>query len=207
MALWSLFRPNLQFLEPGPLVDADLELVEPSRRHVDEVLAACRHPLTVAEAPDMARVSRAGLVRFIDATPFGHLPGRPDRDPSPAYHFWMRLSDAHGPDDVPIRMAGGIGLRIGDTPNLRRYIGHVGYNVYPAARGRHLAERATRLLLPLARRHGLSAVWITCNPDNRPSHRTCQRLGATYVDTVDLPATHDLYTRGERQKCRYRLDL
>jgi tagatose 1,6-diphosphate aldolase len=119
----------------------------------------------------------------------------------------MRLTNAHGPGDIPIRMAGGIGLRIGDTPNLRQFIGHVGYNVYPAARGRHLAERATRLLLPLARRHGLTTLWITCNPDNVPSHRTCQRLGATYVDTVDLPLNHDLYVRGERKKCRYRLEL
>jgi tagatose 1,6-diphosphate aldolase len=112
-----------------------------------------------------------------------------------------------GMPDVPIRMAGGIGLRIGDTPNLRQYIGHVGYNVYPAARGYHLAERATRLLLPLARRHGMDMVWITCNPDNTPSHRTCQRLGAVYVNTVDLPSKHPLFIRGERQKCRYRLDL
>jgi predicted acetyltransferase len=207
MPLWSLFRPTLQFLDPGPLVDGELELVEPSRRYLDDVLAACRHPTTLAEAPEMARVTRQGLTRFLDNTPFGHVPGRPGKDPSPAYHFWMRLANVHGPDDVPIRMAGGIGLRIGDTPNLRQFIGHVGYNVYPAARGHHLAERATRLLLPLARRHGLSTLWITCNPENVPSHRTCQRLGATYVDTVDLPPNHDLYVRGERQKCRYRLEL
>jgi len=207
MPLWSLFRPTLQFLDAGPLIDGDLELVEPSRRYLEDVLAACRHPTTLAGAPDMARVTRQGLIRFLDNTPFGHVAGRPGKDPSPAYHFWMRLTNAHGPGDIPIRMAGGIGLRIGDTPNLRQFIGHVGYNVYPAARGRHLAERATRLLLPLARRHGLTTLWITCNPDNVPSHRTCQRLGATYVDTVDLPLNHDLYVRGERKKCRYRLEL
>ncbi len=204
MPLWSLFRPAFQFLEPGPLVDGTLELVEPNRRYVDDLLSACRHPTTLAEAPDMARVTRQGLNHFLDNTPFGHHPGHPNREPPPAYHFWMRLGER---SDLPIRMAGGIGLRIGDTPNLRRYIGHVGYNVYPAARGHHLAERATRLLLPLARRHGLSSLWITCNPDNQPSHRTCQRLGATYVDTVDVPSNHPLYRRGEKKKCRYRLDL
>ncbi len=207
MPLWSLFRPSFQFIDAGPWADRDLALVEPNRRYVDEVLTACRHPTTLAEAPDMARVTRQGLTHFLNDAPAGRHPGRPERDRAPAYHFWMRLAQAHGPDDAPIRMAGGVGLRIGDTPNLRQYLGHVGYNVYPAARGRHLAERSTRLLLPLARRHGLACVWITCNPDNRPSHRTCQRLGATYVDTVALPVGHELYVRGEREKCRYRLDL
>ena len=35
-----------------------------------------------------------------------------------------------------------------------------------------------RLLLPLARRHGLQTVWITCNPDNWASRRTCELAGA-----------------------------
>ncbi len=200
---WSLFRPTFQFLDPGPLVDGELTLVPPAPRDVDDVLAACRHPTTVAAAPDMARITRSGLTHFLNSAPDGHHPGRLGRDPAPAYHFWMRLAG----DDAPLRMAGGINLRIGRTPNLVRYIGHVGYNVYPAARGRHLAERATRLLLPLARRHGMGTLWITCNPDNAASHRTAQRAGAVYVDTVDVPPTHELYGRGERQKCRYRLDL
>ena len=189
------------------MTDGQLTLVEPSLAQVNEVLAACGHPATLSEAPDMARVTRAGLTQFLNAAPAGHHSGQLDRDPAPAYHFWMRLADAADADGRPIRMAGGINLRLGRTPNLLRYIGHVGYNVYPAARGRHLAERAARLLLPLARRHGMAELWITCNPDNAASHRTIQRLGGRYVDTVDLPRTHELYARGERQKCRYRVEL
>ena len=30
-----------QFLDPGPLIDRELELVAPAVRNVDEVLAAC----------------------------------------------------------------------------------------------------------------------------------------------------------------------
>jgi tagatose 1,6-diphosphate aldolase len=203
MPFWSLFRPTFQFLDAGRLIDGDLELVKPDGRYAEDVLAACRHPTTLAEAPDMARVTRQGLNHFLDVAPAGHHPGHSGRGQAPAYHFWMRTTPAAGRP----AMAGGIGLRIGDSADLRRYIGHIGYNVYPFARGHRLAERSARLLLPLARRHGMSAVWITCNPDNAASHRTCQRLGATYVDTVDLPETHELYGRGERQKCRYRLDL
>jgi tagatose 1,6-diphosphate aldolase len=63
------------------------------------------------------------------------------------------------------------------------------------------------LLLPLARRHGLKDLWITCNPDNLASRRTCELAGAEFVEIVDLPANSGMYRRGDRQKCRYRLDL
>ena len=87
------------------------------------------------------------------------------------------------------------------------YSGNVGYHVYPPARGRHFAERASRLLFGLARRHGMERLWITCNPDNLASRRTCERLGMHLVDTVPVPDTDPLYARGDRLKCRYRLDL
>jgi predicted acetyltransferase len=100
-----------------------------------------------------------------------------------------------------------ITLRVGRSPPSELYYGHVGYHVFPAARGQHYAERACRLLLPLARRHGLNPLWITCNPDNLASRRTCERLGMRLVETVAVPGEDALYLRGEREKCRYRLDL
>jgi predicted acetyltransferase len=197
-----ILTTSFQFLEPFPLVDQELELVAPQRRYLDEVLAACRHPLTLQNSPDQSRVTRESLLDFLKAAPLGRHPGDSRGASAPSYHFWMRLNDAS-----PVRIAGGIGLRIGDSPNIVNLIGHIGYHVYPAVRGRHLAERSCRLLLPLARQHGLKALWITCNPDNLASRRTCERLGATLVDTVPVPTDHELYSRGERQKCRYRLDL
>jgi hypothetical protein len=32
-------------------------------------------------------------------------------------------------------------------------------------------------------------------------------MGAYLVDIVDLPSESAMYQKGERQKCRYRLDL
>jgi tagatose 1,6-diphosphate aldolase len=201
--MWPLLRPRFAFLDPGPLLDGELELIPPEMRYVEEVLAACRHPRTLTEAPELAKVTRQGLIHFLDTAPMGHHPGNSHLDKVPTYHFWMKLTGT----DRPLRIAGGIGLRIGDNANLRNYVGHLGYNVYPPARGRHLAERACRLLLPLARRHRLKRVWITCNPDNLASRRTCERLGGVYVDTVRVPVDHELYSRGEHEKCRYRLEL
>ncbi|MGB7156512.1 MAG: GNAT family N-acetyltransferase [Tepidisphaeraceae bacterium] len=191
------------FLEPGPLVDGDLELVPPNPIHLDDLLTTCRHPLTVRDAPKEAQTTRDALQRFLRAAPGGREPGDPSRGWMPSYHFWMKL---HG-SRLPVRIAGGIGLRIGTTDEIRRYAGHVGYHVYPPARGHHYAERACRMVLPLARAHGIGELWITVNPDNVASRRTCERLGATLVETILIPTDHPFYARGERAKCRYRIEL
>jgi predicted acetyltransferase len=127
-------------------------------------------------------------------------PGDPAINYVPAYKFKLMLRDQ--PEEI-----GNIELRIGNTDSIVLYGGHIAYGVEPAYRGQHYAARACRLLLPLARSHGLATIWITCNPDNFASRRTCKLAGATLIEIVDLPEDNDLYQRGERQKCRYRLDL
>ena len=118
---------------------------------------------------------------------------------SPAYKFEMRTT-------YGCRM-GNIDLRIGHTHNLITFGGHIGYRVEPAYRGHHYAARSCQLILPLARRHSINPVWITCNPDNTPSRRTCERIGGTLVEIVEIPPELDMYHEGERFKCRYRVDL
>jgi predicted acetyltransferase len=125
-------------------------------------------------------------------------PGDPSREWLPGYLFEMRVGG---------RRAGGLNLRVGNTRKIVMYAGHIGYAVEPEHRGHHYAERACRLILPLAKAHGLDTIWITCNPDNMPSRRTCERLGAEMVEIVPLPEGDDQYQAGDREKCRYRLDL
>jgi len=148
--------------------------------------------------------------RFLDPGPLvdGDLTLVPARrnPPDPAkgwvasYDFEMWVNDAGHP-------VGKVNFRAQDHPMLELYRGHIGYGVDPGHRGRHLAERSVRLLFPLMRRHGFASIWITCNPDNRPSRRTCERLGAELVEIIPLPSAEDMHSRGEREKCRYRLDL
>jgi predicted acetyltransferase len=116
----------------------------------------------------------------------------------PAYRFDMMIDGAR---------VGTVSLRIGDETRLVLYAGHIGYAVEPAWRGQGLAGRAVRLLYPLARAHGFAALWATCTPDNLASRRTLERLGAAYVETVPIPPDYESYPRGEREKCRYRIDL
>jgi predicted acetyltransferase len=118
----------------------------------------------------------------------------------PAYRFAMRID---GVDHA----VGRLGLRIGLNHTIDHYAGHIGYEVSPAFRGNRLAERSCRLVLPLARRHGFRDLWITCNPDNWPSRRTCERLGAEMIDIVDVPRESELYSPGNERKCRYLLSL
>jgi tagatose 1,6-diphosphate aldolase len=126
-------------------------------------------------------------------------PGDDARGLVPAYWFEMRLA---GTDE----RIGSITLRVGDTDHIVMYAGHVGYEVAPGHRGHRYAARALRLLFPLARSHELGPVWITCNPDNVASRRTCELAGGELVEVVDLPKRSDMYRRGERRKYRYRLD-
>ncbi|MFH1707442.1 MAG: GNAT family N-acetyltransferase [Planctomycetota bacterium] len=117
----------------------------------------------------------------------------------PAYIFSMR----HVPDGAHM---GDINLRIGDSEHIVMYAGHIGYGVDPAFRGRHYAARSCRLLLPLALRHNLDPLWITCNHDNLLSRRTCEIAGGVLVEIVPVPVNNPLYDQGDRFKCRYRFD-
>ena len=192
------------FLDPGPLIDDELQLVPPEQRWIDEVLASCAHPRTVRDAPADANMTRAKVLDFIRAAPLGRQGGDLPIGRVPAYHFWMRVPAGVG--DPPIRVVGGLGLRIGTNAELELYSGNIGYHVYPPARGRHFAERACRLVLPLARRHGMDRLWITCNPDNVASRRTCERLGARLVEIVPIPGDHPFRLRGETAKCRFLIE-
>lgn len=196
---------GFEFLNPGPLIDGELELIAPTLRLGEEFLAACHHPLTRRDAPSEASTTRERLLDFLSIAPGGRQPADLARGWAPVYHFWMYLNDSLGLP--PVRIAGGMGLRIGNTQEIELYSGHIGYHVYPPARGHHYSERACRLVLPLARRHGLSQLWITTNPDNYPSRRTCERLGAELVEVVTLPRDHPFRLRGETAKCRYLLKL
>lgn len=102
---------------------------------------------------------------------------------------------------------GEINFRAQNTHSLEMYGGHFAYSVLPEHRGHHYAARGVKLLLPLARRHGFTTIWITCNPDNWASRRTCERIGCTLVEIVPLPPQSDMYREGERAKCRYRIEL
>ena len=128
------------------------------------------------------------------------LRGYPDLGFVPAHRFDIV-------EETSDQTVGMITLRLGETPEIRLYAGHVGYAVNPEFQGHRYAARALSLLLALAWKVGMAELWVTCNPDNEASKRTCELAGGEYVETVQVPQSHTLYQRGMREKCRYRFDL
>src|SRR5688572_3663057 len=133
------------FLDPGPLIDAELSLIPPDVRYVDDWLLSAAHPLTRRDAPAEANTNRQKQLDFLKTAPGGHQSAEPGSGRLPAYHFWMKVDPV---GDPPLTIVGGCNLRIGTNPEIETYTGNIGYAVFPAARGHHYAERACRLMLP-----------------------------------------------------------
>ncbi|KAA0547146.1 GNAT family N-acetyltransferase [Bacillus sp. BGMRC 2118] len=123
------------------------------------------------------------------------VPGNPEKNWVPAYHFHLSLSGFSKP-------IGKIDIRIGNNENLY-YGGHIGYSVDEEYRGNHYAGKAVLLLRQVAEAHEMEKLIITCNPDNIASRKTCEYVGATLTKIVDVPSDSDLYERGEKEKCIY----
>ncbi|WP_158826087.1 GNAT family N-acetyltransferase [Mucilaginibacter lacusdianchii] len=90
-----------------------------------------------------------------------------------------------------------INLRSGDTDFLKMYGGQVGYRIDQAFWNMGYATKACILLKPSAIQNGFSCLWITYNPENIGSRRVCEKIGATFIEIVDLPVDSDMYKRGE----------
>jgi hypothetical protein len=127
------------------------------------------------------------------------IPADPIKGYCPGYEFEMRH-----PGELTVM--GTIRLRIDSALKLR-YPGHIGYEVKKKFRGHRYAARSCQLITPLARAHGLNAVWLTVDPKNVPSQKTCNIIGAKYVETVRIPKDHEMYAQGARFRRRYRLNV
>ena len=97
---------------------------------------------------------------------------------------------------------GYVSLRLGESPALY-YLGHIGYRVEPEYRGRHLAERSCRMMLPLIRRLGIRSLVITTNVENAPSRKTAERLECRLESIVPVPQEYRAICAGATHKCRY----
>jgi tagatose 1,6-diphosphate aldolase len=123
----------------------------------------------------------------------------PARKRVPAYCFFIV--------DVAGGTVGRCDLKIGYSDSLY-YSGHIGYEVFEEHRGHHYAAKACRLLFGLAKKHGMEYLYITCDPDNLPSRRTCEYLGGKLLEIAEVPDDHDLRTeKGHTHECVFRFDL
>ncbi len=196
---------SFQFLDPGSLIDRELQLIVPEARWTNEVLRTSAHPLGRGDPTSKPRVCRS---RIALRTPGGHFIRETSAGGVPQYLFWMRAYDLEYNPNIII--AGSISLRIGDSEGFAHVPGSYWLQrLAPRARGRHYAQRkpANSCSALPAGMDWESELWITCNPDNIASRKTQSDSAAEHVETVSLPRDHVLYQRGESEKCRYRIDL
>lgn len=117
----------------------------------------------------------------------------------PSYHFQIKKHLM--PHEI-----GKIDIRIGYNENTF-YGGNIGYEIYPAYRGHHYAAKACKILKRVAQLHGMNYLYISCLPENIPSNKTCQSLGAHWLGTYIVPFHLEMYMMGVRQINIYELGL
>ncbi len=128
---------------------------------------------------------------------------QPDRELQRVLSFVYRV--VRESDGVSV---GQVTLRVSDEmTEALYYLGEVGYTIFEPYRGNRYAYKGCLLLKQAALKLGIGKLSITCNPDNHPSRRTCELLGARYLDTVEVPSWHELYDVGDRQKRIYEWTL
>lgn len=117
--------------------------------------------------------------------------------PLPYYYYEILV------DGSPV---GKISIRIGDNFHAY-YNGHIGYEIFEAARGHGYARRACGLVLDVARFHEMSRLYLTCTEDNIPSYRTMKHLGARLLEICNMPREYFAWFEGIKRHRIYQLDL
>ena len=76
-------------------------------------------------------------------------------------------------------------MRIGN--NFHSYYnGNIGYEIEEIFRGKNYALKACKLVLPIAKAHGMNELFLTCDENNIPSYKTIEKLGGEVVACVYL---------------------
>ena len=184
-----------------------VELAKPSRDHLPGFVAALRSgwsPSNVRKAETIAE-QLAAIER--DPEAFVHRLDNPTAAGGP-----VTLPDGSSVPRLPSiqrwlwdgAFAGVIGLRWQDgTSALPAHVlGHIGFAVVPWKQRRGYAQHALGLLLPEAKKRGLSYVELTADPDNIASQKVVLANGGKLLERFRKT---DAYGGGE--SLRFRIDL
>lgn len=120
-----------------------------------------------------------------------------DEELLPFYYYDIFLDD---------RFIGRISMRIGSNFNSY-YNGNIGYEIEEKFRGNNYAFRACKLVLPIAKAHGMNEIILTCDEDNIPSYKTIEKLGAELVQITKPPEAYFAYRENMKKQRIYRLHI
>lgn len=114
------------------------------------------------------------------------------------YYFIVRKSDN--------LKVGKISIRIGN--NFHSYYnGHIGYEIDPEFRGNGYAYKACKMVLNIAKFHGMPFIYLCCDEDNVASYKTIEKLGGSLVEICEVPKNYFAYKEGMKRQRIYKLDL
>ncbi len=120
-----------------------------------------------------------------------------DKDMLPFYYYDIFLDD---------RFIGRISMRIGSNFNSY-YNGNIGYEIEEKFRGNKYAFKACKLILPIAKAHGMNEIILTCDEDNIPSYKTIEKLGGELVEITKPPETYFAYRENMKRQKIYKLHI
>ena len=118
----------------------------------------------------------------------------------PSYEFDIYLHNSK-------ERVGGICIRIGINEFVEKYEGNIGYGIEEKWRGNKYAAKACKLIKQVAKDHKMNIIWITCDPSNKASRKTCEIIGAQFIQIIDLPINCSDYNEGYKKKCRYKWEI
>lgn len=104
------------------------------------------------------------------------------------------------------RFVGRISMRIGSNSDSY-YNGNIGYEIEENFRGNNFAFKACKLVLQIAKAHGMNEVILTCDENNIPSYKTIEKLNADLIEIAKPPETYFAYRENMKKQRIYRLYL
>lgn len=133
------------------------------------------HGMSLELAEDLDLRSAEGFSAWVDRLLAEEHSPREGR--VPATNLWLVHAGTY---------VGSIQLRhtLG-TEYLRTRGGHVGYTVRAQDRGKGYATQALEQLMPVARKHGLDRLLVTCLESNPASARVIEKCGGIYEATTE----------------------
>lgn len=116
-------------------------------------------------------------------------------------YYWYEIM--RKPDWTPV---GKISVRIGRNYHSY-YNGHIGYEIDEPYRGQRYAREAAKAVLAVARYHGMSRLYLSCEEDNIASYRTIEGLGASLVEITEIPRDYFGWYEGIPRYRIYELEM
>lgn len=101
---------------------------------------------------------------------------------------------------------GKISVRIGSNYHSY-YNGNIGYEIDKEYRGSNYAYKACKLVLQVAKSHGMNELILTCDESNIASYKTIEKLKAELIEIAKPPKDYFAYREDMEKQRIYRLPL